>query len=231
MPPGNRACPLFIGRLIRNIKNGPSPAWLQQRLTAIGLRPISALVDITNYLTFDCARPLHVFDAKKIKGRLHIHAADGGESFKALDGKTYTLDIGMTAISDDTGVVSLGGVIGGETTSCDENTTEVFLEAAYFDPHRTAHTGRALNIMSDARYRFERGIDPMFTIPGAELATKLILDICGTRESVASKLEIAGEEFEARLPFAFDTKKCLKHLGVDVPEKEQEDILSASASK
>jgi phenylalanyl-tRNA synthetase beta chain len=224
---GDKACPLFAGRVIRNIKNGPSPAWLQQRLTAIGLRPISALVDITNYLTFDCARPLHVFDAKKIKGNMRVFAAKGGEPFKALNGKDYKLQLGMTAIGDDAGVIGLGGVMGGASTACDEQTTDVFIESALFDAARTAHTGRALQISSDARYRFERGVDPAFTVLGIEYATQLVLEFCGTPETVVGELEVADHLFEREHIIALDPKKCLRHVGVDVPEREQEKILTA----
>ncbi|HUY68347.1 MAG TPA: phenylalanine--tRNA ligase subunit beta, partial [Alphaproteobacteria bacterium] len=223
---GDKACPLFVGRLVRNIRNGPSPAWLQERLRAIGLRPISALVDITNYLTFDCARPLHVFDAKKIKGNLWVRPAKGGEKLAALNGKVYEVEKGMTAIGDDSGVLSLAGIMGGESSACDENTTDVFIESALFDPGRTARTGRALQIGSDARYRFERGVDPVFTIPGAELATQLVLDLCGTRDSVAAKLEIAGAVPGTARVIVLDAKKCARHVGVEVPAAEQEKILS-----
>ena len=222
----DKSCPLFVGRLIRNIKNGPSPEWLQRRLRAIGLRPISALVDITNYLTFDCARPLHVFDAIKVKGNLWVRPAKGGEKLDALNGKTYTLEKGMTAIGDDTGVLSLAGIMGGVSSSCEESTTEVFIESAVFDPVRTAMTGRALQVTSDARYRFERGIDPLFAVPGAEIATKLVLELCGTPETVISNLEITGEVFVQENVIELDVKKCLKHTGVDVSETEQEEILS-----
>jgi phenylalanyl-tRNA synthetase beta chain len=226
-PKGDPACPLFVGRLIRNVKNGPSPAWLQQRLTSIGLRPISALVDITNYLTFDCARPLHVFDAKKVRGNIRLYPAKGGEKLKALDSNSYTLEAGMTAIADDSGVISLGGLMGGDSTRCEDTTTDVFIESAYFDPARTAKTGRALQLTSDARYRFERGVDPQFTIPGAELATKLVLEFCGTKETVVDELEIAGAPPSHERTILLDPAKCKKHIGVDVPEAEQQKILNA----
>ena len=154
------ACPVFYGRLIRGVKNGPSPMWLQDALRAIGLRPISFLVDVTNFFTFDRNRPLHVFDADKVKGNLRIHLAKGGETLMALDEKEYEMQAGMTLISDDQGLESIAGIMGGLSTSCDENTTNVFVEAAYFDPIATAISGRKLKINSDARYRFERGIDP-----------------------------------------------------------------------
>ena len=178
-----KACPLFLGRQISGVKNGPSPDWLRRRLESIGLRPISALVDLTNFLTFDLDRPLHVFDAGKLKGNLVVRFARAGEKLLALNGREYTLDPEVTAIADDNGVQSLGGVIGGEPTSCTEATTEVFIEAALFDPLRTAATGRRLEIISDARYRFERGIDPEFTAPGLEVATRLVVELCGGRPS------------------------------------------------
>src|SRR5690606_13195155 len=151
------ACPLVVGRYFRNLRNGPSPKWLQDRLTAIGLRPISALVDITNYVTFDLGRPLHVFDAAKLSGDLTMRFARAGEEILALDGKTYRLDPSMVVIADECGVHGIGGVMGGELSGCTPETTEMFLEVALFDPARIAATGRKLGIESDARYRFERG--------------------------------------------------------------------------
>jgi phenylalanyl-tRNA synthetase beta chain len=177
------ACPLFVGRLIRGVKNGPSPAWLQQRLRAIGLRPISALVDVTNYIAYDRGRPLHVFDAAKLKGNVRARLALAGETLRALDGRTYTLDPGMTVIADQVGAQGIAGVMGGEDTGCAEATTDVFIESALFDPARVARAGRSLGILSDARYRFERGVDPAFVVGGAELATKLILEFCGGEPS------------------------------------------------
>jgi len=226
-PGGSEACPFFVGRLIRNVKNNPSPEWLKRKLLSIGLRPISALVDITNYLTIDSNRPLHVFDAKKVKGNLRVSAAKGGESFDALNGKQYTIEPGMTIISDDEGVVSLGGIMGGTRTSCDETTTDVFVEAACFDPVRTALSGRALQISSDARYRFERGIDPLFTQPGMELATKLVLDLCGTKETIVSKLEITGNVPTSQRVIEIAVGKVFKHTGIDLSVAEQEKILNA----
>ncbi|MFA5041493.1 MAG: phenylalanine--tRNA ligase subunit beta [Bdellovibrionales bacterium] len=224
-PTGDKSCPLFVGRLIRNIKNGPSPDWMQQKLRAVGLRPISALVDITNYLTIDYARPLHVFDAKKIKGPLWVRPAKGGEKLDALNDKSYVLEAGMTAIGDDTGTLSLAGIVGGVSSACDENTTDVFIESAYFDPVRTAMTGRALQVSSDARYRFERGIDPLSTVPGIEMATKLVMELCGTKETVIGNLEIAGAVEPRKTPITLDLKKCLKHTGIDIAEIEQVNIL------
>jgi phenylalanyl-tRNA synthetase beta chain len=173
------ACPMFVGRVFRGVRNGPSPAWLQERLTAIGLRPISALVDITNLVTFDLGRPLHVFDAAELRGDLRLRFARRGETMEALDGRTYELDPEMTVIADDSGAVSLGGIMGGERTGCTAETSDVVLEVALFDPIRTARTGRKLGIESDARTRFERGLDPAMVLPGAEYATRLILELCG----------------------------------------------------
>ena len=167
-----------------------------------------------------------MFDAKKIKGNLRVHAAKGGENFEALNGKGYTIEQGMTVTSDESGVLGLAGIMGGTSSSCDDSTTDILLEAAYFDPIRTALTGRALQISSDARYRFERGIDPLFTVPGAELATRLILELCGTPETVVSKLEIAGKIFAPENITELDPKKCLKLSGVDIAEAEQEKILT-----
>ncbi|MGE0743698.1 MAG: phenylalanine--tRNA ligase subunit beta [Rhodospirillales bacterium] len=180
------ACPLVTGRSFRNLKNGPSPAWLQRRLRAVGLRPISALVDITNYVTLDLGRPLHVFDAKKLAGHATMRLARDGETVQALDGKTYTLDPTMTVIADDRGAQSIAGIMGGEATKCEDGTTEVFLEVALFDPVRTATTGRRLGIVSDARYRFERGVDPTSAEWGVEVAARMILDLCGGEASAVT---------------------------------------------
>ncbi|MBM3576889.1 MAG: phenylalanine--tRNA ligase subunit beta [Alphaproteobacteria bacterium] len=181
--------PFFGLRLVRGVKNGPSPHWLQARLREIGLRPINALVDITNFLTFDRARPLHVFDAKKVKGDLVVRRARNGETLLALDGRTYELDDSMVVICDDNGPESLAGVMGGEASGCDESTTDVLIETALWDPMNIAHTGRKLGIVTDARYRFERGVDPAFALPGIELATQLVLEFCGGEPS---ELTLAG---------------------------------------
>jgi phenylalanyl-tRNA synthetase beta chain len=172
-------CPGFALRLVRSVKNGPSPDWLQRRLIAIGLRPINALVDITNYITYDRARPLHVFDAGKVTGDLVVRRGRAGETLVALDGKTYTLDDSMCVIADAHGVESLAGIMGGEASGCSAETTDVLIESALWDPMNIAQTGRKLGINSDARYRFERGVDPSFAIPGLELATRMVLDLCG----------------------------------------------------
>jgi phenylalanyl-tRNA synthetase beta chain len=219
-----KACSLFVGRYIRGVKNGSSPAWLQQRLKAIGLRPISTLVDITNYITFAYARPLHVFDAKKVHGNITARLAKDGETLEALDNKTYVLAPIMTVIADDAAVEGIAGIIGGIPSSCTEETTDVFLEAAYFDPVRTATTGRKLGIHSDARYRFERGIDPAFTQTGAEIATRMILDLCGGE---ASHLVIAGKVPEAKRAITLRRTRVKQLGGLDCPWAEQIRILRA----
>lgn len=219
-----KGCPLFAGRLIRGVKNGPSPAWLQARLTAIGLRPISALVDITNFFTFALNRPLHVFDAAKVHGPLRIHPAKGGEELLALDGKTYTLQPGMMVISDDNGPESLAGIMGGEISGCTEATTDVFLESAYWDPITIASTGRALKINSDARYRFERGVDPAFTLPGLELATQMILDLCGGEPS---EIALDGAVPDVSRAYRLDPARVISLVGMDIPEAEQRRTLTA----
>ena len=183
-------CPAFGLRLVKGVKNGPSPDWLQKRLTAIGLRPINALVDITNFITFDRGRPLHVFDAAKVHGNLTVRRAKNGEQLLALDGKTYTLDQAMCVIADEKAVESLAGIMGGEATGCSETTTDVLIESALWDEVNIAQTGRKLGINSDARYRFERGVDPNFMLPGLELATQMVLDLCGGQ---ASEIVVAGD--------------------------------------
>ncbi|MEJ0093533.1 MAG: phenylalanine--tRNA ligase subunit beta [Methylocella sp.] len=175
--------PAFALRLVRDVRNGPSPEWLQKRLKAIGLRPINALVDITNFLAFDRARPLHAFDANKVRGDLTIRRAKTGETLAALDGRAYALDGEMVVIADDHGVESLAGIMGGEASGCDEATTDVLLESALWDPVNIARTGRKLGLNSDARYRFERGVDPTFCLPGLDLATSLVLELCGGEPS------------------------------------------------
>ena len=215
-------CPLFVGRMIRNVKNGPSPEWLKRRLRAIGLRPISALVDITNFITFAYGRPLHVFDAAKVSGNIRARLARDGETIAALDGKSYTLTSAMTVIADDNGPEAIGGIIGGVPSGCSDETTSVFLEAAYFDPTRTAATGRKLGITSDARYRFERGVDPAFTQTGAEIATRMILDLCGGE---ASHLVIAGAAPKTEWRYTLRKTRVKSLGGADVPWAEQKRIL------
>jgi phenylalanyl-tRNA synthetase beta chain len=220
--PDEKSCPLFLGRLIRGVKNGPSPIWLQDRLRAIGLRPISALVDITNFITFDLGRPLHVFDAGKIAGDLAVRGARKGESLAALNGKTYELDETMTVIADAKGVLSLGGVMGGASTGCTEKTVNVYVEAALFDPLRTASTGRKLNLQSDARYRFERGLDPEFTRPGLEIATRHILEMCGGE---ASEIRVSGAVPGWRRKLRFRPDRCRSLGGIELAAGEQKRIL------
>lgn len=217
------ACPLVVGRYFRNVKNGPSPKWMQDRLRAIGLRPISALVDITNYVTFDLARPLHVFDADAVAGDLVMRLAGKGDTLGALDGRTYELDPEMTIIADDDGPQGIAGVMGGEGSGCGDDTTTVFLEVALFDPIRTAATGRKLQILSDARYRFERGVDPTSAFWGAHVATRLISEICGGEPS---ELTVAGDMpgWERRQSLR---KSRIAHLGgVHMPAEEPGRILT-----
>ena len=218
-------CPVFFGRVIRGVKNGPSPAWLQDALRAIGLRPISFLVDVTNFFTYDRNRPLHVFDVDKIHGdTLRVHRAKGGETMLALDEKEYTFEEGMTLISDANGVESIGGIMGGAASGCTEETTNVFLEAAYFDPIRTAYTGRALKINSDARYRFERGIDPAWTPFGIEHATRMILDHAGGE---ASEVIVAGQIPDTSRAYKLDAARVQSLVGMDIPESEQRQTLTS----
>jgi phenylalanyl-tRNA synthetase beta chain len=219
-----KACPLFLGRHIRGLSNGPSPAWLRRRLESIGLRPISALVDITNFLTFDLNRPLHVFDAGRLAGDLTVRFARPGERLMALNGREYDLDPEVVAIADDNGVQSLGGVIGGAPTGCTAATTEVFVEAALFDPIRTAATGRRLEIVSDARYRFERGLDPAFVAPGLEIATRLIMQCCGGEPS---EVVVAGAEPEWRREYRLRPERPAALGGLHVPPDESRAILEA----
>jgi phenylalanyl-tRNA synthetase beta chain len=222
-PEDARLCPAFALRLVRGVTNGPSPEWMQKRLRAIGLRPISALVDITNYVTFDRGRPLHVFDAAKVKGALQVRSARAGESVLALDGKTYALDDSMVVIADDDGVESIAGVMGGEHSGCDENTRDVLVESALWDPPNIAQTGRKLGIVTDARYRFERGVDPDFCVPGAELATHLIVDLCGGEPS---RLIVAGDPVKPKRTIDFPYSEVKRLLGIDIPQSEGEAILA-----
>jgi len=216
-------CPLFTGRVIRGVRNGPSPQWLQDLLRAIGLRPISALVDITNYFTYDRNRPLHVFDADKVQGGLRVHRAKGGETLLALDEKTYTFQPGMMVISDERAPESIGGIMGGEESGVTAETVNVFVESAFWDFIQIAMTGRALKINSDARYRFERGVDPEFTLPGLELATQMILDICGGE---ASEVVAAGAVPDHARAYRLDTARVSSLVGMDIPESEQRQTLT-----
>jgi phenylalanyl-tRNA synthetase beta chain len=216
-------CEVFAGRLIRGVKNGPSPAWLQTRLRAIGLRPISALVDVTNFFTFDRNRPLHVFDADKVQGNLRIHRTSGGETMLGLDDKTYTFGAGQVVISDDVGVESIAGIMGGLATGCTHDTVNVFLEAAVWDTVQIAMTGRALKINTDARYRNERGIDPAFNMAAVDLATQMILDLCGGE---ASEVVVAGKVPDVSRAYKLDPARVQSLVGMDIPESEQRQTLT-----
>ena len=215
-------CSKFVGRYIRGVKNGPSPKWLQDKLRSIGLRPISALVDMTNYMTFDLGRPLHVFDADKIDGNIQARLSVAGETLLALDGEEYKLDAETCVIADDKSAVGLGGVMGGELSGCSDETMNVFIEAALFDPVRIATTGRKLGIESDARYRFERGVDPDFVEPSMEIATRLVLDICGGE---ASEVVVAGEGPAWQRTVELRKSRVRELGGVDVPSAEMLAIL------
>jgi phenylalanyl-tRNA synthetase beta chain len=222
-PADKHLCPAFALRFVRGVTNGPSPEWMQKRLRAIGLRPISALVDITNYITFDRGRPLHVFDFAKVKGDLTVRRARPGESVLALDGKAYALDESMVVIADANGVESIAGIMGGEHSGCDEATRDVLIESALWDPANIAQTGRKLGIMTDARYRFERGVDPEFCLPGCDLATEFVLSICGGE---ASRMVAAGEPSPLRRSIPFPYGEVKRLLGVDIPRQEGEAILA-----
>ena len=216
-------CPLFAGRLIKGVKNGPSPQWLQDLLRAIGLRPISFLVDVTNYFTYDLNRPLHVFDADKVSGNLTVHRAEGGETLMALDEKEYTLQEGQMVISDANGPESIAGIMGGLDTGCTEDTVNVFVESAYWDPVQIAYTGRALKINSDARYRFERGVDPAFTPEGLEHAVRMIVDHAGGE---ASEVVIAGAVPDTSRAYKLDTDRVVSLVGMEIPAETQRKTLT-----
>ncbi len=210
-------CPAFGLRLVRGVDNGPSPDWLQKRLTAIGLRPINALVDITNFMTYDRGRPLHVFDAAKVRGHLTVRRGRAGEELLALDGKTYTLDDTICVIADERAVESLAGIMGGEDSGCSEATTDVLIESALWNEINIAQSGRKLGINSDARYRFERGVDPAFMLPGLDMATQMVLDLCG---GTPSEIVVAGsaEAPEKVIDFPLSELKRLSGLSVPLPE-------------
>ncbi|HWA20389.1 MAG TPA: phenylalanine--tRNA ligase subunit beta [Devosia sp.] len=217
------ACRMFTGRLIKGVKNGPSPDWLQQRLRAIGLRPISALVDITNFITHDRGRPLHVFDADKLTGNIHARMAKRGETILALDGKTYALDPSIPVIADDAGAVGIAGIMGGEPTGSTDATVNVFVESAWFEPLVIAQAGRKLGIVSDARYRFERHVDPDSQVPGLELATKLILELCG---GVPHEIVVAGSVSAPGTIIDFPVSEVRRLTGLDLPEARITDLLT-----
>ncbi|MDQ0392278.1 phenylalanine--tRNA ligase subunit beta [Labrys monachus] len=215
-------CRGFALRLVRGVRNGPSPAWMQRRLTAIGLRPISALVDITNYVTFDRGRPLHVFDAGKIAGNLVVRRAREGETVLALDGKTYALDETICVIADDKGIESIAGIMGGEQSGCDADTTDVLIESALWEPLNIARTGRSLGINTDARYRFERGVDPAFMAPGADLATQWVLELCG---GTPTQLSVVGAEPIVPKRIALPAGEVRRLTGLDTDAEESAAIL------
>jgi len=215
-------CPGFALRLVRGVKNGPSPEWLQKRLIAIGLRPINALVDITNFMTFDRGRPLHVFDAAKVHGDLMVRRGRKGESLLALDGRTYQLDDSICVIADEKSVESLSGIMGGEETGCSAKTTDMLIESALWSPLNIAQTGRKLGINSDARYRFERGVDPNFMVPGLELATQMVLDFCG---GTPSEIVVAGSAHAEDRVIEFPVAEVKRLSGLDVPLTDVRRIL------
>ncbi len=221
-------CPVFAGCYIKDVKNGPSPDWMQKRLRAIGLRPINALVDITNYISYDRARPLHVYDADKLKGTIHARFGKEGEKFTALDDKEYEVDEEMCVIADSNGVLGLGGVMGGVTSGSTEETTNVLIESAYFDPISTAMTGRKTGINSDARYRFERGIDPQSVELGIHYATQLILEICGGEPS---EMLIAGEAPDPDLEIDFDINQVERLTGVKIKSGDIKKTLKSLGFK
>ncbi|AFL54633.1 phenylalanyl-tRNA synthetase beta chain [Sinorhizobium fredii] len=215
-------CPGFALRLVRGVKNGPSPVWMRRRLTAIGLRPINALVDITNYLTFDQGRPLHVFDAAKVNGNLTVRRAKEGEKVLALDAREYTLSPANVVITDEDGIESIGGIMGGEHSGCDEATTDVLIESALWDPMNIAKSGRTLGIITDARYRFERGVDPEYMVPGLERATELVLELCG---GTAAKLDVVGYEGHTPKVVDFPVSEVKRLTGLEVSTEESVSIL------
>ncbi len=217
-------CEVFGGRLIKGVKNGPSPQWLQDRLKAIGLRPISALVDITNFFTFDRNRPLHVFDADKVKGDLRVHRTQGDETLMGLDEKEYTFGPGMVVISDDNAVESIGGIMGGLATGCTEETTNVFLEAAVWDHVQIAYTGRGLKINTDARYRNERGIDPAYNMQALDDATQMIIELCGGEPS---EVVTAGTVPDVARAYKLDTDRVQSLVGMEIPAETQRATLEA----
>lgn len=215
-------CAQFLGREIRGVKNGPSPTWLQSALKAVGLRPISALVDITNFMTLGYARPLHVYDVDKLSGNIAVKPTRAGEEFEALNDKSYTTQDGAVGIYDDSGLLGLGGIVGGVSSGCTEDTVNVFVEAAYFEPARIARAGRDHGIDSDARYRFERGVDPEFTRDGMEIATQMILEICGGE---ASEIVEAGAVPKWQREIDYDPAYLEQLVGISVSAEKQKQIL------
>ena len=215
-------CPAFYGQVVRGVRNGPSPAWLQQRLKAVGQRPISALVDMTNYIMLSYGRPLHVYDLAKLTGALFARRARDGETMLALNGKSYTLDASMTVIADDAGVHDIGGIMGGEHSGVTEATTDIVIECAYFDPERIARTGQALGLTSDARARFERGVDPAFLDTGLAMATAMAIELAGGEASHPVR---AGKPPHADRHVAYRPDHTERLAGIAVPEDRQRAIL------
>lgn len=215
-------CPAFVGRVIKGVKNGPSPQWLQDQLKSIGLRPISALVDITNFITYDRARPLHFYDLNKVKGAIIVRRGQD-EAFDALDDKSYTATDSDIAITDASGILGLGGIVGGVTTGCDENTTDILIESAFFDPLTIRRSAKRMAVNSDAKYRFERGVDTGGLIDGAELATRMVLDICGGE---ASEIVIAGEIPADPPAIKFNTELNERLTGLKLSDAEMTKILT-----
>uniref|UniRef100_UPI0015766F04 phenylalanine--tRNA ligase subunit beta n=1 Tax=Sphingomonas bacterium TaxID=1895847 RepID=UPI0015766F04 len=215
-------CPAFYAQAVSGVSNGASPDWMARRLKAIGQKPISMLVDITNFVSIDLGRPLHVYDRAKLSGALVARRATDGEQVLALNGRTYALDASMTVIADDVAVHDIGGIMGGEQSGVSETTTEVLIECAYFDPDHIALTGQKLGLTSDARQRFERGVDPAFLDDGLAIATRLVLDHCGGRPSAVTR---AGKPPLARRTLAYDPGRCLALAGLDVPADRQKAIL------
>lgn len=218
-----RLCPGFGLRLVRGVKNGPSPLWMQQRLKAIGLRPINALVDITNFMTFDHGRPMHVFDAAKVKGDLTVRRALDGETVLALDTREYKLNPSNVVIADDNGVESIGGIMGGEHSGCNENTVDVLIESALWDPINIAKSGRSLGIITDARYRFERGVDPEYMVPGLDRTTQLVLELCG---GVATEAKVVGYKGYQPKIVDFPYAEVKRLTGLEVSTEESRHILT-----
>lgn len=217
-------CKLFVGRLIAGVTNGESPDWLKKRLESVGLRPISALVDITNYMTIAYGRPLHVYDADKLNGDIIVRPSQDGEALEALNDKAYTLTDGLCVIADESAALGLGGVVGGTPSGVTEATKNVFLEAAWFEPEAIARSGRELQVESDARYRFERTVDPSFTQAGAEIATRMILELCGGK---ASALKVAGQAPDLSRTIAFSAQDVLSRGGVEVSAEDVAKFLQS----
>jgi phenylalanyl-tRNA synthetase beta chain len=215
-------CPAFYAQSVSGVRNIDSPEWMRAKLKAIGQKPISALVDITNFLSIDLGRPLHVYDRAKLNGALVARKAVDGEQLVALNGKTYTLDASMTVIADDAMVHDIGGIMGGEHSGVSEDTTDVLIECAFFDPEHIARTGQKLGLTSDARQRFERGVDPAFLENGLAIATKLVLDLTG---GTASAITRVGQAPVTPRIFSYDTDYCRRLGGVDVAPEEQRSIL------